>query len=35
MGRANTGESPINVVTVDKPKMLKGLNQRCVAGTGL
>ncbi len=28
MGRANTGESPINVVTVDKPKMLKGLNQK-------
>jgi len=28
MGRANICESPINVVTVDKPKMLRGLNQK-------
>ena len=28
MGRVNTCEPPINVVTVDKPKMLRGLNQK-------
>jgi len=28
MGRANIGEPLINVVTVDKPKMLRGLNQK-------
>jgi len=30
-GRVNIGESLINVVMNNKPKVLTGLNQRCVA----
>ncbi len=34
-GRVNTGELSINVVTTNKPKMLRGLGQKGTgAGTG-